>query len=148
MANINILVGSITGKALTAGSAIKDVFNEQAHSARLFANAGIEQVTDESVDLLVIVTSSTGQGELPPGLVPLYAQLQSEFPAIPNKKFAVVALGDSSHSTFCQGGAMMEALMCELQGQALCDRFNIDAIERFNPVDVARQWALDCVKQL
>ena len=148
MANINILVGSVTGKALSAAHAIKYVFNEHQHSARLFANAGLEQVTDKAVDLLVIVTSSTGQGGLPPGLVPLYAQLQDAFPLTPNKKFAVVALGDSRYSTFCQAGAILEALMFELQGQAICERFNIDAIQHFNPVDVTRQWALDCIKQL
>ncbi|MEY8248763.1 MAG: flavodoxin domain-containing protein [Bermanella sp.] len=148
MANINILVGSVTGKALSAGSAIQEVFNGQGHHAQLFANAAIEQVTDEAVDVLLIVTSSTGQGDLPASLVPLYAQLQSEFPLIPNKKFAVVALGDSSYSTFCQAGATMEELMFELQGQALCERFNIDACEHFNPLDAARGWALDCVKRL
>ncbi len=61
---------------------------------------------------------------------------------------AITMLLVCSDGRFCQGGAVMEALMFELRGQALCDRLNIDTIEHFNPVDVARQWALDCVKQL
>jgi hypothetical protein len=38
--------------------------------------------------------------------------------------------------------------MNQLQGQSLCDRLNIDAIEYFNPVDVSRKWALNCLKFL
>jgi hypothetical protein len=38
--------------------------------------------------------------------------------------------------------------MLALHGHALCDRFNIDAVEHFILIDAARQWALDCLALL
>jgi MioC protein len=148
MARIHILVGSVTGKALSAAEAINAVYNEYQHQSTVFISPSIEQVKDESIDVLVIVTSTCGQGDLPPSISPLYEELQDQLPLIPNKKFAIVALGDSSYSTFCQGGMIMEAQMLALHGQVMCDRFNIDAVEHFIPIDAARQWALDCLTLL
>jgi MioC protein len=140
MASINILVGTVTGGALVAANGIADVFKQQ-HEVKVYVNPSIENVTDEKADVLVIVTSSTGQGDLAATIVPLYRQLQDQLPLIPNKYFAVVALGDSSYDTFCQAGATMETLMFELQGKALCPRFNIDALEDYQPQRPAIHWA-------
>ena len=146
MAKINILVGSVTGKALASANAIAQEFSA-FHDVCVFDQPSVEQFTDNA-DALVIVTSSTGKGELPPSMASLYGQLQKQLPLITGKKYAVVALGDSGFATFCQAGDTMEALMNQLQGQSLCDRLNIDAIEHFNPVDVSRKWALNCLKFL
>lgn len=146
MAKINILVGSVTGKALASANAIAQVL-AQHHDVCLFDQPSVDQLTDNA-DALVIVTSSTGKGELPPSMATLYDALQKQPPQMTNKKYAVVALGDSGFATFCQAGDTMEALMNQLQGQSLCDRLNIDAIEHFNPVDVSRKWALNCLKFL
>ncbi|MGR6871126.1 flavodoxin domain-containing protein [Pseudomonas sp. HK3] len=140
MANINVLVGTVTGKALTAANVIAQVFESQ-HHVQLYLNPTIEHVTDEQTDILVIVTSSTGKGDLPASILPLYTQLQNLLPLIPAKRFAVVALGDSSYDTFCQAGATMEAIMVECQGQALRPRFNIDVLEHYRPEAIAQQWA-------
>ena len=147
MAKIHLLVGSVTGKALASANAIAQVFNDNSHTAIVFDQPSVDQFKDDA-DVLMIVTSSTGQGDLPPSMAALCVQLQTQRPLIPDKKFAVVALGDSSFATFCQGGSTMETLMIELQGQSLCDRFNIDAIQHFNPVDVSRKWALNCLQFL
>ena len=146
MAKIHVLVGSVTGKALASANAIAQVLAEH-HEVLVFDQPSVDQFKDNA-DALVIVTSSTGKGELPPSMAALHEQLQKQLPLINNKKFAVVALGDSGFATFCQAGDTMEALMNELQGQSLCDRLNIDAIEHFNPVDVSGKWALNCLQFL
>lgn len=146
MPKINILVGTVTGSALSAAEAVADVLQEQGlDQVHVYQKPLMEHVTDDS-DVLLIVTSSTGQGDLPPVMTELYVLLQQQFPLIPQKRFAVLALGDSSYSTYCQGGATMEELMLELQGQRLCDRYNIDALEHYDPVDEARHWGLNCTK--
>ena len=145
MANINVLVGTVTGKALDAAQAIAAIFESQ-HCVQVCLNPTIDDVISEQVDILVIVTSSTGQGNIPFSMLPLYEQLQALSPLIPAKRFAVVALGDSSYATYCQAGATMEQLMLELQGQALCPRFNIDALEHYMPGAIARQWAEETMK--
>ena len=147
MAKIHVLVGSVTGKSLASAQAIATVFNEHQHDVVVFDAPSIEQFEGDA-DVLLIVTSSTGQGDLPPSMASLFHQLQAQKPLITDKQFAVVALGDRGFATFCQAGDTMEAIMIELQGQSLCDRLNIDAIEHFNPVDVSREWALNCLQFL
>jgi MioC protein len=148
MAKIHILVGSVTGKAFSAAEAIHGVFSCNEHVSQVHFNPSIDQICDESADLIVIVTSTCGQGDLPHNIRPLHTELQNASTPIAINKFAVVALGDSSYQTFCQAGIKMEAQMLELQWQRLCERFNIDASEHFIPVDEARQWALNCLALL
>jgi len=147
MAVVNILVGSVTGSAQSAAEEVQVVLREHGIDNAMYQQPTIDQVTDDS-QVLLVVTSSTGQGDLPPFMAQLYVQLQDQFPLIPHKHFAVLALGDSSYATYCQGGATMEETFYELQGQALCDRYNIDALEHYDPVDEARQWALNCVERI
>lgn len=144
MANIHILVGTVTGKALRAAEVISAVFSEH-HRSTVFSMPSIEQITDDVADVLIVVTSTCGKGQLPPNMALLHSQLQAQPVFIPDKRFAVVALGDSSYGDYCQGGAIMEAQMLELQAQALCERFNIDGYEHFIPIDEARHWALNCL---
>ena len=145
MANIHILVGSVTGKAVSAAEAINTVFLAHQHHSLVFTSPSIEQVIDDGVDVLILVTSTCGKGDLPPSIAALHKELLNQYPVISNKRFAVVALGDSSYGTYCQGGAILEAQMIDLQAQALCERFNIDGYEHFIPIDEARQWALNCL---
>ncbi len=148
MANINVLVGSVTGRSLKAAETIANVIRQQGHPVNVQSRPELADVTADDISHLIIVVSTTGQGDLPPPMVPLYAELQSQFPMLTNKRFAIVALGDSSYSTFCQGGNIMEELMYELQAQPFCERLNIDATEHFDPVDVAGKWALNCVDKI
>ncbi len=148
MAKIHILVGSVTGKALSAAEAIHEVFSGNQHESFVHLSPSIDQILDASADVFVVVTSTCGQGELPASISSLYQDLKDKQPLISHQSFAIVALGDSSYGTFCQGGAIMEEQMRRLQGQALCERFNIDAYEHFIPVDEARQWALNCLELL
>ena len=144
MAKVHLLVGSVTGRAQTAAQTISDTLKEQGHDPHVFTNPTLSDVTADDASALIFVTSTTGQGDLPQTITPLYVAMQSEFPMLTQKQFAVVALGDSSYATFCQAGERFEELLFELQAQPICERFNIDALEHFNPVDVARTWALNC----
>lgn len=142
MANILMVVGSVTGKALTAAEVIAGELNS-AHQVRITTTPTLADIRAADLDILIVVSSTTGQGEVPSPLLPWFMDMQDQFPLLPKLRFAVVGLGDSSYEHFCGGSEQIENLLLELQAQPICDRFKIDALEHYNPVDAARQWALE-----
>jgi len=95
----------------------------------------------EKADSLLIVTSTTGSGELPEGLLPIYQDLDSQAAKLINKPFAVIALGDSSYGdSFCAAGKMMDEKLADLGGQRLLPLLTLDALQYFQAGDGAEEW--------
>jgi len=89
----------------------------------------------------LIVTSTTGSGELPEGLLPIYQDLDSQAAKLINKPFAVIALGDSSYGdSFCAAGKMMDEKLADLGGQRLLPLLTLDALQYFQAGDGAEEW--------
>ena len=56
-------------------------------------------------EALLVCTSTTGMGELPEPLVPLFHEMRDRFPLFTAVPFGVIALGDAAYGdTFCQAG--------------------------------------------
>lgn len=72
----------------------------------------IELARFHPADALLVCTSTTGMGDLPANITPLYQQLTNESPAIAGRRCAVIALGDSCYPNFAAaGGRFHEALL-------------------------------------
>ena len=57
------------------------------------------------------------------------------------KPFAVAALGDSSYGdSFCGAGKQFQALLTELQADAVADMLEIDAMETLEPEKDVLEW--------
>ena len=57
------------------------------------------------------------------------------------KRFAVAALGDSSYGdSYCGAGKQFHALLTELQGNAVADMLEVDAIETLEPEKDVVEW--------
>lgn len=139
MATISIFYGSEFGGAQRLAATLRDKINQTPHSAKLIENPQVADVV--GAEQLLIVTSTTGQGDIPQNLAPLIYQLQSDFTLLTNKPFGVIAMGDSSYSdTFCGAGQKVEELLLELQGTVLLPRLEIDAIEHYDPTPAALPW--------
>jgi len=92
-------------------------------------------------DALLIITSTTGQGDVPPNLEFVFSDLKDESPMLAGKPFAVAALGDSSYGeSFCGAGKQFQALLTELQGNAVADMLEVDAIETLEPEKDVVEW--------
>ncbi|EBA3875265.1 NADPH-dependent assimilatory sulfite reductase flavoprotein subunit, partial [Salmonella enterica] len=91
-------------------------------------NAGdykFKQIASEK--LLVIVTSTQGEGEPPEEAVALHKFLFSKkAPKLTDTAFAVFSLGDTSYEFFCQSGKDFDSKLAELGGERLLDRVDAD----------------------
>ncbi|MEH6565682.1 MAG: flavodoxin domain-containing protein [Halopseudomonas sp.] len=92
-------------------------------------------------DALLICTSTTGMGELPEPLVPLFHEMRDRFPLLPARPFGVIALGDAAYGdTFCQAGEDFRELLLELQARETEPMLRLDASETVTPETDAEPW--------
>lgn len=91
-------------------------------------NAGdykFKQIAAEK--LLVVVTSTRGEGEPPEEAVALHKFLFSKkAPKLDGTAFAVFGLGDTSYEFFCQSGKDFDNKLAELGAERLLDRVDAD----------------------
>lgn len=77
--------------------------------------------------LVLLVTSTQGEGEPPEEALSLYKLLSSKkAPKLSDLKFAVLGLGDSSYPMFCGAGKSFDELLAKLGGERLLERQDCD----------------------
>lgn len=143
MASLRILVGSVYGGALLTARAIRTALESDGHQVTLLESPRLGDILDNN-DALLVCTSTTGQGELPPNLLPFWLELREQLPSLAGRPFGIIVLGDSSYGdTFCGAGNLMEEALLEAGARKLGDTLRIDAMETTEPEAEAVPWARD-----
>ncbi|MET3066266.1 NADPH-dependent assimilatory sulfite reductase flavoprotein subunit [Atlantibacter hermannii] len=136
-AAITLISASQTGNARRVAEALRDDLLAAKLNVNL-VNAGdykFKQIAQEK--LLIVVTSTQGEGEPPEEAVALHKFLFSKkAPKLDNTAFAVFGLGDSSYEFFCQSGKDFDSKLAELGAERLLDRVDTDV--EFQPA--AQAW--------
>ncbi|GGA79056.1 hypothetical protein GCM10011369_21270 [Neiella marina] len=149
MTKLAIIVGSVYGGAAELANHICDLAKGKSVDANIFEEATLQQVIDFSAEHWLVVTSTTGQGDLPPSIEGFYQDLNDKFPMLTDTKTAVLALGDSSYGeTFCGAGTLISDLLNELGSKQLMPVLNVDACEHFEAINGAEEWINDLLIQL
>ncbi|EBP9772799.1 NADPH-dependent assimilatory sulfite reductase flavoprotein subunit [Salmonella enterica] len=137
MPGITLISASQTGNARRVAEALRDDLLAANLNVTL-VNAGdykFKQIASEK--LLVIVTSTQGEGEPPEEAVTLHKFLFSKkAPKLTDTAFAVFSLGDTSYEFFCQAGKDFDNKLAELGGERLLDRVDADVEYQ----SAAAQW--------
>ncbi|MGF2686563.1 flavodoxin [Marinobacter sp. DUT-3] len=148
MAAIRILVGSVYGGALLTARAIRKGLESEGHSVTVLENPALDDITSND-DALLVCTSTTGQGEVPPNLLPFYLSLREQLPQQPGRPFGVIVLGDSSYGdTFCGAGDLLEEALYETAARKVGETLRIDALETTDPEMEALPWTRNWITTL
>lgn len=146
--------------AILSGSVYGTAEEVARHAAKLLREAGFETWHDPRATLadvqafapeaVLAVTSTTGMGELPDNLMPLYSIIRDQLPGffrgLPG---AVIGLGDASYGdTFCAGGEQMRELFVELGVREVLPMLRLDASESVTPETDAEPWLAELVDTL
>lgn len=124
---ITLISASQTGNARRVAEALRDDLLAAKLNVKL-VNAGdykFKQIAAEK--LLVVVTSTQGEGEPPEEAVALHKFLFSKkAPKLDGTAFAVFGLGDTSYEFFCQSGKDFDNKLAELGAERLLHRVDAD----------------------
>ena len=98
----------------------------------------------EEQDLLV-VASTHGEGDPPQTAVGFFEFLEGrKAPQLPDLRFAVLALGDSTYERYCEGGKRIDRRLEALGGKRLAERVDCDV----DFEDAAAAWIEAMVREL
>lgn len=148
--NVAILSGSVYGTAEEVARHAQGLLKAAGLNAWHNPRATLEDVQAFAPDAFLAVTSTTGMGELPDNLMPLFSQVRDLLPAawrgLPG---AVIGLGDSSYGdTFCGGGEQMRELFTELGIREVQPMLRLDASESVTPETDAEPWLAEFIAAL
>ncbi|MCV9879172.1 flavodoxin [Brenneria izbisi] len=140
MAQIGIFVGTVYGNALLVAEEAENILRERGHEVKIFEDALLEQWLDYRGHYALVVTSTTGQGQLPDSIAPLYVALREKGGYQPDLRYGLIALGDSSYENFCGGGHQFDELLQDIGAKRLGDVLDIDVIESPEPEVLSCPW--------
>jgi sulfite reductase (NADPH) flavoprotein alpha-component len=139
------LLGSETGNSKALAKALVEKAKSKGIDARLADMADYKtRGLKEEQDLLVIA-STHGEGDPPQTALGFFEFLESrKAPKLPQLRFAVLALGDSTYERFCEAGKRIDRRLEELGAQRIADRVDCDV----DYEDAAAAWIASAVDNL
>lgn len=140
MKKVNLVFGTVYGSAQFTAETLEKELTVLGYKVRLWQPNEIANFIPPKDELLVIVTSTTGQGDLPEDIQPWFYHLKHTAPYLPELKYSVIALGDSGYDTFCGAGRAVDELLSELGAKSIMERLEIDACETMEPEVEAIKW--------
>ncbi len=136
--NLYILYASQTGTAEDLAHEIHKSSKTNGIESKLNELDDIKIDMLKNINKLMIVTSTTGDGEVPDNGLTFWEDLskQKDF-NLSNLKYGVLALGDSSHYDFCNAGKIIDEKLKSLGANCILDRKECDY-----DTEGAEEWAL------
>ena len=124
---LHIVYGTQTGTAEELAYDIEKLSKDKGFDSKVFELDDISMDKLKEIKKLLIVTSTTGDGEVPDNGLTFWENLSilTEL-NLSNLKFGVLALGDSSHYDFCNAGKIIDEKLKDLGANRIIDRQECD----------------------
>jgi flavodoxin len=146
MAEVGIFVGTMYGNALLVAEEAETILTGLGHKATVFEDPEISDWEAYTGKYALVVTSTTGQGDLPDSIVPLFEGMKDMYQ--PHMRYGIIALGDSTYANFCGGGKKFDERLQEQGAQRIGEMLMIDASEDPEPESRSNPWVEHWATQL
>lgn len=146
MAEVGIFVGTVYGNALLVAEEAEPLLSHAGHKVKIFEDPTLADWQRYEGQVALVITSTTGQGDLPDSIAPLFHEIKDKLGYQPTLRYGVIALGDSSYSDFCGAGKKFAELLHEQSAVCIGDMLMVDAIENPEPEEVTSPWVAQWAK--
>lgn len=133
---VQIFVGSMLGASEYVAEDLQRLLVENNQPAEVYLQPDITNIDPDGT--WILCSSTHGAGDLPDNIQSFAKALQQQ--RLDKVKFLVVALGDSSYDTFCEGGKTLFTLMQNCGATPLAELFCIDVLTHSIPEEIAVSW--------
>ncbi|MGF6236581.1 flavodoxin [Leclercia sp. 1548] len=140
MAVVGIFVGTMYGNSLLVAEEAEAILSGMGHKATVYEDPELADWEKYQSQYALVVTSTTGQGDLPDSIVPLFQGIKDKLGYQPEMRYGIIALGDSTYANFCGGGKLFDALLQEQSAQRVGEMLMIDASEHPEPESESNPW--------
>jgi MioC protein len=138
---IFLVVGSESGNAEMVADSVQDVLERLGHHVRRYRGGGLAEANLAQRTTLLVCTSSTGIGDIPQNIEPLYEELKEKRPDLSHLRYGLIGLGDRNYKdSFLGGPKKWDALLTELGAKRIGDRLELDATDNPYPDQDAIVW--------
>lgn len=125
--SMTVLYGSESGNAEKAAGDMKKAAEKANFKAKVVNMADAKAADLAKSDNLLVIVSTWGEGDPPDGATGYYEAFMSDaMPQLPNLKYSVCALGDTSYEHFCKIGKDFDERLSKLGGERVYDRADCD----------------------
>jgi sulfite reductase (NADPH) flavoprotein alpha-component len=124
---LTVLFGSETGNAKQLARALADAASNRGIEARQIDMADYRPRALKDEQDLLVITSTHGEGDPPQTALGFFEFLEGRrAPALPQLRFAVLGLGDSTYEHYCAAARRVDERLAGLGAQRLVDRVECD----------------------
>lgn len=126
-AQVTVLYGSESGNAEKLSGDIQKAVTRAGHKARVVNMADAKAADLAKAEHLLVVVSTWGEGDPPDAATAYYEEFMSDaMPQLPNVRYSVCSLGDTSYEHFCKIGKDFDERLGKLGGERIFDRVDCD----------------------
>lgn len=134
---VTILFGSQTGTAETLSKKLAKQLKAANCEPRILDMSEVTPEDLKSIQHLLLITSTYGEGEPPDNAQSFHAALMAEgAPTLTDLNYSVLGLGDSSYADFCQCSKQFDARLEALGAKRVAPMLEADG----DPDDVFAEW--------
>lgn len=146
---ILLICGSEMGNAEMVADLVKDAIEERGHEVEMVTEGDLAELRLPEREVLLVVTSTTGLGDVPQNLEPIYDALVEERPELSHLRYGIVGMGDRNYKdTYCGGPKKMDAILSELGATCVGERLLLDATDHPMPDEDAIAWLPSWLEKL
>tara|TARA_B100001121_G_scaffold26741_1_gene21003 strand:+ start:210 stop:650 length:441 start_codon:yes stop_codon:yes gene_type:complete len=140
---LDILYATQTGNAEEVAQNLSKMATSQGFLVNLNEMNYHNLDTFRQLRNVAIVTSTYGEGEVPEMGIDFWNELKSSKVTMPNLKYGLIALGDSSHEIFCGAGRAISKKLEELNCQKMIENLECDG-----DTNGTNEWSLKFLQSL